>query len=100
MDKLDPTIGPSRFYFTLETTGALEPREVVSMACDQLAERLKKLKLALEYKEADQAGQQGQMQAQMMMGGQSVWGGQPAMGGQSVWGGKMGGQSVWGGQGR
>jgi Fe-S-cluster-containing dehydrogenase component len=37
----------SRFFFTVETTGALSPRDVVKDALAQLAEKLQRLRTAI-----------------------------------------------------
>lgn len=87
-----PGTVPDRFHITLETTGAIEPTDVVLIALEQLVD---KLTLLRDEVAREMVG--GAMPAQ---GAQSVWGGQGAQsmwgggGAQSVW---NGGQSYWGG---
>lgn len=77
---LDPTVGPTKFYFTLETTGALEPREVVLNGLEKLEDKLVTLKRELEQSSAGPQMPPGSVWAGMQ-GAQSVWGGAGAGGG-------------------
>ncbi|KAI9005714.1 putative DNA-directed RNA polymerase II subunit [Hyaloraphidium curvatum] len=78
--KFDYNAQPNKFYFTLETTGALEPKDVVVSALSELEAKLVMLKQSLT--EGTQAPA-GAMQAPG-----SVWGGMPQA--PSVWGGGAG----------